>query len=70
MNGRAILDQVDNQFNTDLNAAKIKFGAANTYTVDIPENLAKLDGVFVRVGLKSNSSGEYNYSHAQKLSAN
>lgn len=70
MSGRAILDQVDNQFNTDLNPAEIKMGAANTYTVDIPENLAKLDGVFVRVGLKSNSSGEYSYSQVQKLSAN
>lgn len=67
MSGRMLLDQVDNQFSRDLDVDDIQLGSAYTYTVDIPENLSNLEGVFVRIGVKSNSSGEYLYSQVQKL---
>ncbi|WP_156305732.1 DUF3823 domain-containing protein [Sphingobacterium endophyticum] len=70
MSGRMLLDQEDNQFSRDLNVDDIKLGTAYTSTVDIPENLANLEGVFVRIGVKSNSSGEYLYSQVQKLGTN
>jgi len=69
MSSRVLLDQVENQFSRDLNVEEINLGSAYTYSVDIPENLANLESVFVRVGLKSNSSGEYYYSQVQKLPA-
>ncbi|SFU67148.1 Protein of unknown function [Pustulibacterium marinum] len=42
-------------------------GTANSIAIDVPENLSDREYVFMRIGVRSNSSNEYYYTPVEKI---
>lgn len=66
--GRSILtDQNLFAQRVELPAGSIQLGQPTSISTELPASLAELDYVFVRIGVRSNLSGEYYYSQVQRF---
>jgi len=54
----------------DADKSTIVLGQQSTLVAQVPEDLRGLDYVFVRLGVKSNLTGEYYYSPEQRIDLN
>lgn len=62
-----LTDQNRHEFISRMDVATISPGSATTVSITLPENLAKEDFLFVRLGVRSNKSNEFYYTQVQKL---
>ncbi|WP_071147394.1 DUF3823 domain-containing protein [Bacteroides ihuae] len=66
--GSSVLtDQNKNEQAQNADIATIQIGQEATVTTTIPTNLAQLDYIFVRVGVRATVSNEYYYTQVQKI---
>jgi len=66
--GRSLLtDQNRAEARFDVALSDIVYGQEATITGELPDGLKAIDRVFVRLGVKSDQSGEYYYTQAQRL---
>lgn len=66
--GKSILvDHSRNEFSVSLNVSSLVLGTPATLKAQLPESLKNLPYVFVRVGVKAKSTGEYSYTQVQKI---
>lgn len=66
--GKSILtDQNKHEFAVNADIATVNIGQETVVTATLPAQLAAMDYVFVRIGVRSNKTNEFYYSQIQKL---
>lgn len=66
--GRAILtDEGRHELKQEANVSSIQLGQETTLSAKIPDGLKDLEYIFVRIGVRSQSSNEFYYTQVQRL---